>query len=350
MTSEDNPEKEKILVLCVDRDNDIGKKAGLETPIIGRDSNLDAAQSLGVSDPTESDVNAIYKAVKIYDELNADKDVEIVTIAGDSQSKIKADEKISRELEKVQKELGVNKAVLVTDGMEDDRVLPVIESNIKIMSVNQAIVKQSKQLESSYFMIKDFFRDVSENEETSRVLFGIPAIALVIYALFGVAGWRLILGAVGAYLFVKGFSLEESVTGAYSELRTSLTSRRTSFFLYILAFIILLVGFGRSYNFIQFNGYETIFNQSVAFIYSSIYFMYASGFLIGLGKLIKSPKREYSLLFLLYIGIGFAISLIVNRAFAYLILVETEIMVLVYTAIASSIITGITLFVERKLR
>jgi len=29
----------KLLVICVDRDNDVGKKAGITTPVIGRDEH-----------------------------------------------------------------------------------------------------------------------------------------------------------------------------------------------------------------------------------------------------------------------------------------------------------------------
>ena len=28
----------KLLVICVDRDDDVGKKAGITTPVVGRDS------------------------------------------------------------------------------------------------------------------------------------------------------------------------------------------------------------------------------------------------------------------------------------------------------------------------
>ena len=39
-------EQKRILVLCVDRDGDLGAKAGVKTPVTGRDANLNAAVSL----------------------------------------------------------------------------------------------------------------------------------------------------------------------------------------------------------------------------------------------------------------------------------------------------------------
>src|SRR5256884_241343 len=62
----------KTLVLCVDRDNDIGAKTGLQAPLIGRDQNLAAATKLGLADPEDSDVNALLSAVSIYDGLQKD--------------------------------------------------------------------------------------------------------------------------------------------------------------------------------------------------------------------------------------------------------------------------------------
>jgi len=38
----------KTLVLCIDRDNDFGRKTGIKSPIIGREENLKAAQSLAL--------------------------------------------------------------------------------------------------------------------------------------------------------------------------------------------------------------------------------------------------------------------------------------------------------------
>ncbi len=45
------------LVLAIDRDNDLGRKTGIRSPVIGREANLAAAQELGLADPEESDTN-----------------------------------------------------------------------------------------------------------------------------------------------------------------------------------------------------------------------------------------------------------------------------------------------------
>jgi uncharacterized membrane protein len=52
--------KNRILILCVDRDGDIETKAGIKTPLLGRTANLDAAVSLALRDPEEPDANAMF--------------------------------------------------------------------------------------------------------------------------------------------------------------------------------------------------------------------------------------------------------------------------------------------------
>ena len=53
----------RILVICIDRDNDVGEKAGIITPVIGRDSCIEAAQRLALEDPEDADSNSIFAAI-----------------------------------------------------------------------------------------------------------------------------------------------------------------------------------------------------------------------------------------------------------------------------------------------
>src|SRR5438445_10631839 len=92
----------KTLVLCVDRDNDIGIKTGLRTPLVGRDENLAAATRLGLADPEDSDVNALLSAVSIYDGLQKDNaDAEVATICGDVRVGSVSDLVLTKQLDQV---------------------------------------------------------------------------------------------------------------------------------------------------------------------------------------------------------------------------------------------------------
>jgi putative membrane protein len=73
----------KLLVICIDRDNDVGDKAGITTPVVGRDACIEAAQRLALEDPEDADSNSIFAAIKTYEDLiSKGYQVEVVTVAG----------------------------------------------------------------------------------------------------------------------------------------------------------------------------------------------------------------------------------------------------------------------------
>ena len=47
----------KLLVICIDRDDDLGRKTGLPTPVVGRNACIEAAQRLALEDPEDADSN-----------------------------------------------------------------------------------------------------------------------------------------------------------------------------------------------------------------------------------------------------------------------------------------------------
>ena len=50
----------KTLILNIDRDDDFGRKADIKSPILGIKNNINAANKLGMADPEDSDLNAIF--------------------------------------------------------------------------------------------------------------------------------------------------------------------------------------------------------------------------------------------------------------------------------------------------
>ena len=90
------------IIINVDRDNDFGEKVGIKGPIIGYTECYNAAVKLISVDPEDSDANALFGALKHYDELQAKgEDIEICTITGDNDVGPKSDEIISAQLDQV---------------------------------------------------------------------------------------------------------------------------------------------------------------------------------------------------------------------------------------------------------
>ena len=148
------------MVLSVDRDDDIGWKGKIDSPVIGRAATVKAANTLALADPEDSDVNAIFMAVKIYDELTAKgEDTAIAVIAGNHLHMIEGDRRIAASLEQVVQETQATNCILVSDGAEDEYVVPIIQSKIPVTSITRVIVNQMPNLEGTYYILKKLFDD-----------------------------------------------------------------------------------------------------------------------------------------------------------------------------------------------
>jgi putative membrane protein len=238
----------KKIVICIDRDDDIGRKLKVEGPILGIEENLKVAEKLAIQDPEDTDVNAIYGAVKIANELNA----EIATLTGDIEVGVTSDTKISEQLDEIIEKFKPEGVILVTDGAEDEEILPLIQSRIKIDSKRTIIVRQSQELEKAYFTITHFIQEISEDPNLARLVFGIPGLIFILIALGGALGiitqsLLAILFLIGVYLVIKGLGYEEEFFSRISEFLRSLSIERISTLTYFLALITLIIGLGYSY-------------------------------------------------------------------------------------------------------
>jgi len=286
--------REKIIVINADRDNDLGQKLGIKGPVMGKEKIIKAAVNLSLKDPEESDSNAMFGTVKLLDEIKNKYDAEAVVLTGHKNRGIDADRSIARQLDYVLEKRPSDYVILVTDGMDDEHVIPVIQSKIPILSVKRIIVRQSERLESGYYKIKDFIKETMENPKFARLIFGLPAIVLLMYALLGETGWRAIIGVIGAYLFIKAFKFEDYILGGVNELKESFTRRRFAFFMYIVAIAVTALALYRGYNSITDFINIGLFEAIAAFLSSSVYFFWVSGTVAWLGRNAVSLKRKAS--------------------------------------------------------
>ena len=96
----------RLLVICIDRDDDIGKKAGIKSPAVGRNSCIEAAQKLALEDPEDADSNSIFAAIKTYEDLvSKGYQAEVVVVAGNENRGFQADEITDRDDSKTRFEL-----------------------------------------------------------------------------------------------------------------------------------------------------------------------------------------------------------------------------------------------------
>ena len=177
----------RILVLCVDRDNDLEAKAGIKTPLLGRDANVEAAVSLALKDPEEPDANAMFEAVRLNDRLQSEKKpeeiFEVATISGSESGGVSADRKLVAELNAIIDSFNANEVILVTDGYTDEAVLPLIESRVPVSSVRRIVIKHSESIEETAAVFTKYVKLLWENPRYSRVALGIPGILFLIWGI-----------------------------------------------------------------------------------------------------------------------------------------------------------------------
>jgi len=230
----------KTLVLCVDRDDDFGEKLGVNTPIVGRKNNIETATAMLLTDPEESDANALFGAIKIYDEIvSRGEKAEVVTICGGRQVNQATDKKLFKELEMALYIAKAENVILVTDGSEDEYILPIIGSRTNIISKKKVVVKQSDRLESIYF----YFTKILEDEKTQRIV--VPLALILIFGgittLMGIGniGYGSVAVLIGLFLIIKTFHLEHPLTSFVNDVRKGFGAR-ISFITAILSILVLL--------------------------------------------------------------------------------------------------------------
>jgi|Deesub1362A_J573_1020465.scaffolds.fasta_scaffold03162_2 putative membrane protein len=290
----------KLLILCVDRDDDLGYKAGVKTPVIGFEKNREAAIALALKDPEDSDLNTIFGGLKLYEEMRLrGYDVEIVTIAGDHTRGVSADQKIAKELDEILRIFPAERTIVVTDGADDELVLPIIGSRLKIDAVRRIVVKQAQNLESAYYQIKQLLNDPG----VSRVFFIPIGITLLIYAislLFNKPEGAVILifAFIGLYFLLRGLGLSDSLNSFYISLKRSFFEGKVTFVTYISAVIVGIIatiqGFVALWYYYTSPTIVGYFNLLMIFLNSSIWWFTAAVLLSIFGKLIDDfiEKKE----------------------------------------------------------
>ncbi len=286
--------KKKLFVVCVDRDDDLGRKTQIKGPVIGKEKNLLAAQKLILSDPTESDANTMFAGIKKFDEAEKEfKNVEIVTITGKGKIGLAADKEINRQLDILTKEYLIDGWILVTDGAEDSQVIPLLQSRGKIISTEKVIIRQAEAVESTYYTIKEVLKDPG----VARLFLGVPGLILLSYFILGTASFQVMALIAGAYLLLKGFGIEDKLVEYTRIITESLSEQRISFVMYMAAVLIPLVGLWMVY--IQLNSSEFIdITLDIASALRTFYpFIVFSAIMVIAGKATDSiyRKRAYKL-------------------------------------------------------
>lgn len=318
------------LVVCVDRTDEIGRKTPIDSPVVGVEDIRELVFELGLVDPEDSGVNALLETLRIYHELDdADESVMPVVVSGARESMVLADRSIAAQLDQLKEEYELESAIVVLDSAQDERVIPIVESRLRVDSVDRVVVRQARDLESTYYLLKQFLAD---EELRQTILIPIGITLLVFPALSLVAGSAIALATItaviGLFLLYKGVGFETYLGRFGGWVQHSLYSGQVSIVTYVVAAGLLVVGFvAGALGATDLQGQQGLLIIAMQFIFDSVLWFVAAGLVASAGRLLDLMIQEerirlsYLNLPFLILGVG-----LVLRGFAGYLLARAELL------------------------
>jgi putative membrane protein len=288
----------RTLVLCVDRTDDVGRKTGRSTPVVGEEAVRTLVTEVGLVDPEDSSVNCLLEGLRVAQNLREDGAEPVVAVvSGASDSVIGADRAVARQLDDLVAAHDPESAVVVTDSAQDDRLVPVVESRVRVDSVDRVVVRQARDIESTYYLLKQFLAD-EELRQTVLVPVGVALVAFPVLSVLAgtAAAVATITAVIGSFLLYKGLSVDEVLLEVATGARDAIYSGQVSIVTYAVAVGLTLIGLTAG----AFGVYDGGADQSVLltamrFAYDAVPWLAGAALVASVGRLLDEAIRDGSL-------------------------------------------------------
>jgi putative membrane protein len=283
------------LVVCVDRNDDIGRKAGVDTPVAGWEAVRSLVTDVGIADPEDSHVNSLLEALRVTRELrDDDEEAEVAVVSGVGESVVGTDRGVAAQMDRLIDEYDADSAVVVIDSAEDERLVPIIESRVAVDAVDRVVVRQARDLESTYYLLKQFLAD---EELRQAVLVPIGVALLVFPAILASQGPAVavaaLTAALGLFLLYKGFGVDEYASGLPAGVRDALYSGQVSLVTYVVAGGLALIGvFTGALAVSALPAREGVFIPAWQFVYDAVPWLAMAALTASTGRLIDEALQE----------------------------------------------------------
>jgi putative membrane protein len=303
-----------------------------------------AAQKLGLADPEDVDTNSILSAISLYDDLiKKGIEAEIVTITGDIHVGFQSDLVLTRQLENLLELVKPDRAILVSDGAEDEYIYPMVSSRVKIDSVKRVFVKQSESLEGFYYLLIRSLKDVKIRTKwvlpLSLVLMIWGTLSLVVDIIrFGESGQDslgrvpnigldFIMILLGSYLVWWAYEFSHKARKLWKALRTGSLAIPFALVAIMLVMVGLFLGLDTvsAYNSTLLPSQTSVAVMSILFIQAAVWPFILAAFSIESGRAITSflhhgKLRWPSIIALLSImAIGFIVQGVADAVYYFLV-------------------------------
>lgn len=232
------------LVVCLDRTDDVGRKTGLRSPVVGWEAVRALVTDVGLADPEDSGVNTLLESLRVAQNLrDENEEVVVAVVSGDHDSMVSADRAVAEQLDGLLADYEPDSAVVVTDSADDERLIPIVESRVRVDSVDRVVVRQARDIESTYYLLKQFLAD-EELRQTVLVPIGLTLLVFPLLATISgpAEGAAAITTVIGLFLLYKGFNIDERLTRLAHQTREALYSGQVSVVTYVVAAGLTFVG------------------------------------------------------------------------------------------------------------
>jgi len=277
-------------VVCVDRDGGLGPAS----PVVGWEAVRALVTDVGVDDPEDSRVNCLLETLRVARDLRDDGEEAIVAVVSGGGDGVNSDRTVARQTDALVEEYDPDAAIVVTDSASDERLVPIIESRVQVDAVDRVVVRQSHDIQSTYYLLKQFLGD-EELRGTVLVPIGAALLAFPVLLLLAdsvTVALSAIAAVIGTFLLYKGLGIDDFVATLPRKVRDAFYSGQVSLVTYVVGAGLALVGVFAGG--ISANGMET---QSelllgLRFLYDSIPWFAGAALAAATGRLIDALLGE----------------------------------------------------------
>jgi len=217
---------------------------GLTPPVVGWEAVRSLVTDVGLDDPEATTVNCLLEALRVTRDLNdSGTDTMVAVVSASPPGTTAPDRAVADQIDDLAADYDLTATVVVTGTTDDERLLPVIESRLQVDGVDRVVVRQARDIESTYYLLKQFLAD-EELRTTVLVPLGIslllvPALLLWFSPAVALAGLAALLGTAVLY---KGLGIDEYVGRLPEVSRELLYSGQMSVVTYVTATGLTIVG------------------------------------------------------------------------------------------------------------
>jgi putative membrane protein len=108
-----------------------------------------------------------------------------------------------------------NGAVIVSDGEDDESVVPIIQNVVPIVSVQRVVMKVSRSVEYSYAVLGKYLKMIAYDSKYSKFFLGVPGILLLIGGIGTISGYTqeifaVLVSILGGAFLIRAFDVDRA--------------------------------------------------------------------------------------------------------------------------------------------